>query len=309
MKHNSFLYFLVRGVVSLGAIAGAGSSALAAAPSGCALIRHAAMQDTPQGVTYDGFSISTPDGGTRLNAAHYVFRGQGASADSLHDQAEAAALLLVSAMSGLHNGACSNWLAAQGRQVAATLKAGKGYDLTWQNATVVHGTAQVGLGSVRYQMQPATPQQISSVSLSMNGVSFHNVANQGLLPSAARAVFSLPANELPALMDAIGGRSTASPAVHATISSLEASQGAIRLQGHGQATLTGNVGNTSASGHLEIANLESLIEKARSEKQIKLAAALVVARLVSHRSGEQNTWDTTWEGGVLTVNGFPLPLR
>lgn len=309
MKHNSFLYFLVRGVVSLGTVSGIAATACAAPPAGCAIVRHAAVQDTPQGVVYDGFAISTPDGGTRLNAAQYVFHGQATGADARHDQAEAAALLLVSAMSGRHNPACSNWLAAQGQQVSAALKAGHGYDLTWQNATIVHGMAQVGVGTVRYQMQPTNPEHVSSVSLTMNGLSYRNVANQGLLPSSARAVFSLPANELPALMDAIGGRSTASPAVHATISSLEASQGAIRLQGHGQATLTGNVGNTSASGHLEITNLEALIEKARNEKQIKLAAALVVARLVSHRSGEQNTWDTNWEGGVLTVNGFPLPLR
>ena len=167
-----------------------------------------------------------------------MVRGEAASADARQGQAEAAALRRVSAVWGVHNAACSNWLAAQGQQVAASLRSGSGYDLTWQNATVIHGAAQVGLGVVRYQMQPVSPQQTSSVSLAMNGLNFHNVANQGLLPSTAQAVFSLPANELPALMDAIGGRSTASPAVHATISSLQASQGAIRLQGHGQATLT-----------------------------------------------------------------------
>ncbi|MFT9066490.1 MAG: hypothetical protein ABF420_00400 [Acetobacter syzygii] len=308
MKQNSLFSLSLLGVVSLCTITTA-ETAFAAPPSGCATIHSSSEENTPTGLIEHDLSVSTPNGATDLHVKKLLLSAPTSSAAATQDLAHAASLLLVSAMTGLHNGACTQWLMEQGQQVAASLKAGGHYDLTWSNATITHGMAHVAVATARYQMQGASATHASTATLSMNGLSFHNVANQQLLPSAARATFSLPTSELPALMSAIGGRSTAAPAVHATISNFEASEGRIHLQGQGQATLTGNVAATSASGHLAITNLEDLIEKARTAHQMKLAAGLVLGRLVSHRSGEQNTWDTTWEGGVLTVNGFPLPIK
>ncbi|WP_124305949.1 DUF945 family protein [Acetobacter pasteurianus] len=306
MKQYTFLSLSVLGAVSIYATVAA-APAFAAPPSGCAVVSRASGQETAQGVTYQNLVLRTPDGGTTFKAGHLTLHGSGETPEAAHDLADAASLLLMSAMTGHHNAACTDWLNTQGKRVLAGLQAGKSYDLTWQNATLTHGAAQVSVNTARYQMQGGSAT--ASASLGMDGVSFHNVANQDLLPTAAHATFSLPAAEVPALMSAIGGRSTSAPAVHATISSFDATQGDASLHGNGVATLTGNVNNTSASGHLEITNLETLIDKARTAKQMKLAAGMVVARLVSHKHGEQNTWDTKWESGVLTVNGFPIPLK
>ncbi|MBS0964916.1 hypothetical protein JK165_02195 [Acetobacter okinawensis] len=308
MKQNSPFSLHLLGVVSLCAIAPA-ETALAAPPAGCATVHASSEEDTPKGLIYHDLSVSAPSGITSLHVKKLVFAGRASSAQATQDLAQAASLLLVSTMTGQHNAACTQWLTEQGKQVVAGLQSGAAYDLTWNSATIEHGAAHVNVATARYQMQGTAGPHTSSASLSMSGLSFHNVANQQLLPSAAQAAFSLPTAEIPALISAVGGRSTAAPAVHATISNFEASEGTVRLQGHGQATLTGDVAATSASGHLEITNLEELIEKARTARQMKLAAGLVLGRLVSHRSGEQNTWDTTWTGGVLTVNGFPLPIK
>ena len=308
MKQNSPFSLHLLGVVSLCTITTA-ETALAAPPTACATVSASAEEDTPKGLIYHDLSVRAPSGTTSLHVKKLVFTGQASSPEATQDLAQAASLLLVSAMTGHHNAACTQWLMEQGRLVTSSLQSGGHYDLTWNNATVEQGAAHVNATMAHYQIQGAATPRTSAATLSMSGLSFHNVLNQQLMPSAAHAAFSLPTSELPTLMSAIGGRSTAAPAVHATISSFEASEGTVRLQGHGQATLTGDVAATSASGHLEISNLEERIEKARAAHQMKLAAGLVLGRLVSHRAGEQNTWDTTWEGGVLTVNGFPLPIK
>lgn len=306
MKHAPLFSRLFLGVVSVCA-ATTGQIAHAAPPHECVTLTHGATHDTPQGVIYDSVQLHTPDGQSTLNARHLTLNGKPTDPAATDDLAAAASLLVLAAMTNTHTPGCSAWLAQQGQTAEATLQAGKALDLTWQGASVTHRTAKVMLGGLHFQIQGGTP--LASATLALSGISYHNVANQGLLPSDAQARFTLPSRELAGLMDAIGGRSTASPAVHTTLSAFTATQGDIRLEGHGSATLTGNVNTTSAQGHLEISNLPELIQHARDEQQLKLAAGLALARLVSHREGERNTWDTIWESGVLTVNGFPLPLK
>ncbi|MBO1327374.1 hypothetical protein J2D75_02635 [Acetobacter suratthaniensis] len=284
-----------------------GQIAHAAPPPECVTLTHGATHETPQGVTYDAVQLHTPDGQSTLSARHLTLNGKPADSAATDDLASAASLLVLAAMTNTHTSGCSAWLSQQGQTAENALRAGKTLDLTWQGAAITHRTAKVALGSLRFQIQGGT--SLASAALALSGISYHNVANQSLLPSNAQAHFTLPARELAGLMDAIGGRSTASPAVHTTLSAFTATQGDIRMEGHGSATLTGNVNTTSALGHLEITNLPELIQHAREEQQMKLAAGLALARLVSHREGERNTWDTTWESGVLTVNGFPLPLK
>lgn len=284
--------------------------ALAAPPASCAVISHGGVRSTGQSITLDATTLRTPDGSTSLTIKQMQFSANTANtAQSLQDQADAASLLLLSAMTGHHNAACSEWLQRQGQNVATGLKAGANYALSWNTASIQRGTARVGLSAAALKLQGNTTAHTSAATLSMSGLSFHNVANQELLPSSAQAAFSLPASELPALMAAVGGRAEQAPAVHVTISNFAAQRSTVHLQGNGSATLTGDVNATSASGHLEITNLETLIETARSAQQMKLAAGLVLARLVSKKAGDANAWNTTWSGGVLTVNGFPLPLK
>ncbi|OUI95659.1 hypothetical protein HK13_02200 [Acetobacter indonesiensis] len=283
--------------------------AQAAPPASCAIITHGGTQSSGHGVSYDSTTVRTPDGGTTLTVKQMHYVAPSGDETSVQNQADAASLLLVSAMTGHHNAACSDWLQTQGEAVAKGLKAGGTYDLTWSGATIARGTAHVGIGSAHLKLEGSSSAHTSAATLALTGLSFRNVANQDLLPSAAHTAFSLPSSELPALMAAIGGKAEQAPAVHVTISNFDAERDSVHLKGNGTATLTGNVNATSASGHLEITELESLIEKARAAKQMKLAAGLVLARLVSHAQGSANVWNTSWQGGVLTVNGFPLPLK
>lgn len=279
----------------------------AAPPASCAVISHGATQDSPHGVTYESVVVRTPDGSSELTAGKMSFTGS--SAETAHDQADAASLLLMSAITGHHNAACSDWLARQGQTAAATLKAGGGYDITWSKTVLTHDSSRITSNSAHFKVDGSTSAHTSAAALALSGMSFQGISNEALLPSSASATFSLPVSELPALMAAIGGRSSAAPAVHVTISSFDATRDSVHLKGNGTATLTGDVNATTASGHLEISNLEALIEKARTARQMKLAAGLVLARLVSHAQNDVNVWNTIWQGGVLTVNGFPLPLH
>lgn len=284
--------------------------ALAAPPASCALISHGGVHATDQSVTLDTTTLRTPDGSASLSIKQMQYTASTASsAAALQDQADAASLLLLSAMTGHHNAACSVWLQQQGQSVANGLKNGGTYTLAWNTAAIQRGTAHVGLTKATLKLEGNTSAHTSAATLAMAGLSFRNVANQELLPSSAQAAFSLPASELPALMAAVGGKAEQAPAVHVTISNFAAQHGTVSLQGNGSATLTGDVNATSAAGHLEITNLETLIETARNAKQMKLAAGLVLARLVSNKQNDANTWNTTWSGGVLTVNGFPLPIK
>lgn len=283
--------------------------ALAAPPGSCAVINHGAVQTSAHGMTYQNTTVRTPDGSTTLTVKQMHYTAPEGDDDSIQNQADAASLLLVSAMTGHHNAACTDWLQQQGQSVAKGLKAGGTYDLAWSSAAISRGTAHVGIGSAHLKLEGSTTAHTSAATLGLTGLSFRNVANQDLLPTTAHAAFSLPASELPALMAAIGGKAEQAPAVHVTISSFDAQRDTVQLKGNGTATLTGNVNATSASGHLEITELESLIEKARAAQQMKLAAGLVLARLVSHTQNGANVWNTSWEGGILTVNGFPLPLK
>ncbi|OUI91737.1 hypothetical protein HK19_03945 [Acetobacter persici] len=310
MKHNTIPSPAGLILMSLGlcaAVVPLRTTQAAAPPATCAVITHGATQDSAHGVTYENVVVHAPDGSGGLTASKMTLTG--GTAEAAHDQADAASLLLMSAITGRHNTACSDWLAQQGKIAAATLKAGGGYDITWTNAVLTHGSSRVNSSKAHFKVDGSTSAHTSAATLALSGMSFQGISNEALLPSSASAAFSLPASELPALMAAIGGRASAAPAVHVTISSFDAVRDTVHLKGNGTATLTGDVNATTASGHLEISNLEALIEKARDARQMKLAAGLVLARLVSHAQNDVNVWNTVWQGGVLTVNGFPLPLH
>ena len=283
----------------------------AAPPASCAIVNHGGKQVTDKNITYTSSTISTPDHKTSLSIGEMSYTiSAAASATDLQDQADAASLLLVSAMVGHHNAACSAWLKKQGQAIATGLEAGQSYNLTWSNASISHQKTGISLSSAALSLSGKTGEGNAAASLAMQGLAYKNIANQDLLPESAHAAFSLPSSELPGLMAAIGGKTKEAPAVHVTISDLSAQNSDITLGGHGSAVLTGNVDATSAEGHLEIQNIESLIQKVRAIGQLKLAAALVMARFVSHRESDGgNAWNATWSGGILTVNGIPLPIK
>ena len=134
-----------------------------------------------------------------------------------------------------------------------------------------------------------------------------NSTNPRFFPSQAHVTFSLPASELPTFLSTLGKTTQMAPAIHLHVTDLNATRGNIALHGYGQATFTDDMHSSTASGHLEISHLDTLIALTRAKRQMNLMAALVLARLVSHHTDTTNTWNTAWKNDVLTVNGFPLP--
>ncbi|WP_254454626.1 hypothetical protein [Acetobacter estunensis] len=274
----------------------------ASVPAGCATIHHAA-QTSATGVTLDHVTVTA--GGASLQASRQTLSGP--DNGSAQDLADAASVVLLSALVGRHETACSNWLENEGRLAEQQLEAGRKLAVAWKNVNVRRNT--LNIRSDTAQLALATTGTNATATLSLSGVTTAGVDAPSLLPSDARANFSLPVSELAALMASTGGKAKQLPAVHVTINSLTAQRDTVTLSGNGRATLTGEHDSASASGHLEIQDISGLIDRARQDSQMKVAAALILARVVSHRSGNVNTWDTTWEGGVLTVNGVPLPLH
>lgn len=282
-------------------LSGASSLHAATVPAGCASIHH---DGADNGAAFDHVVVTFPGNGGTLTATHETLSGAGESATGL---ADASSVLLLAALVGHHNAACSQWLENEGNAAEAALQAGHGLNVSWSNVSARHATLRIALATTSLAISRQGSD--AGASLSMTGVTTSGVEAPSMIPQSAQAVFSLPADELAGLMASTAGKLAQLPAVHVTIHSLTAKRDTVELSGNGRATLTGQNSSASASGHMEIKDLSSLIDKARQDSQTKIAAALIIARLVSHKSSGSNTWDVNWEGGILTVNGVPLPLK
>ncbi|NHN83703.1 hypothetical protein GOB93_03485 [Acetobacter musti] len=282
-------------------------SALRAAPvpAECARVTHGNAGSATGEIILDRVTVTSGSGGDVLMATRQTFSGAGA--ESGQELADAASVLLLAAFTGHHNAACSGWLEAEGRAAEKALAGSHNLDMSWSGADIRHGKLHVSVGTAHLALKNSGAD--ANAALSFDGVSVSGMTAQSLMPSTASASFSLPSDELASLMAATAGKSASLPAVHATIHSLTAQRDTIVLSGNGRATLTGETGSTSAGGHLEVRDISALIDRARQDNQMKLAAALILARMVSHKITDGNAWDTTWEGGILTVNGVPLPLK
>ncbi|NHO18072.1 hypothetical protein GOB90_03625 [Acetobacter oeni] len=280
-------------------------SRASAIPAGCARITHGGHSADQERTSFDRIIVTAGSGGGTLTATSQSLTGT--TADAGPDLADAASVLLLAALTGHHDAACSSWLENEGRSAETTLAASHNLSLNWSGVSVKRGALHIGIGSTRLTLQNGGAS--ADATLSVSGVSVSGVATPSLMPSSATASFTLPQGELAPLMAATAGKTATLPAVHVTISSLTAQRDTIELSGNGRATLTGETDNTSASGHLEVRDISALIDHARQDGQMKIATALILARMVSHKADGGNTWDTTWEGGVLTVNGVPLPLK
>lgn len=272
------------------------SAGAATAPAACARITHGSGGAPHITVTSDGNTLSAS--GETLTG---VPEAQSA------DLADAASVLLLAAVTGHHNAACSDWLETEGKVAESALAASHALSLSWTGVSVHHGSQITAAGAVSLTLKAGSPD--AQATLSVRNVSYSGISIAPVLPASAAAQFSLPASELASLMAATAGKPANLPAVHVTIRSLTAQRETVTLSGNGRATLTGSNDSASASGHLEVTDIGTLTDRMREAGQTKVAAALILARLVSHHSGSANTWDTTWEGGVLTVNGVPLPLK
>ncbi len=292
-------------VLGFGALLWTASPVLAASvPAGCATIHHENADNGDDHAVFSHITVTFPGDSGTLTAAGQTLTGTTGSAG---DVADASSVLLLAALTGHHNAACSQWLETEGQMAQSSLAAGHTLKLAWTSVAVKRGTLHVSMAGAGLAINGAGSD--AKADLTFSGVATSGTTATSLLPSSAQASFSLPVNELASLMAATAGKASQLPAVHVTIQSLSAKRDTVELSGNGRATLTGEHESASASGHLEIRDIGTLIQKAQQDSQTKIAAALVLARIVSHKNGDSNTWDTNWEGGILTVNGVPLPLR
>ena len=289
-------------------------------PQTCAHIRYTKVNITEKGVSYHNLTLTIPSDSFsqqqtpyRLHAAQMQLTAQPFSSlpqpkNIFNNMAEAASVALVLSLTGHHNAACAHWLEKQGQQAWRFLIEGKNMAFSWNAATISLGKVALGLKSAQLILQGSTHDKRSEASLAFNGLDYHNIAYEAFFPSQAHVTFSIPASELPTFLSTLGTTTAkADQAIHIHVTDLNASRGDIALHGYGQATFTGDMHSSTASGHLEISHLDTLIALTRAERQMNLMAALVLARLVSHHTDTANTWNTAWENGVLTINGFPLP--
>lgn len=289
-------------------------------PQTCARIRYTKLNTTEKGVSYRNLTLTIPSLNAsqqhtpyRLHAVQMQLTAQPFSSLShakevFRNMAEAASVALVLSLTGHHNAACAHWLEKQGQQAWRLLIEGKNMAFSWNAATISLGKAALGLKSAQLILQGSTHDKRSEASLAFNGLEYHNIAYEEFFPAQAHVTFSIPASELPTFLSTLGTTTAkADQAIHIHVTDLNASRGDIALHGYGQATFTGDMRSSTASGHLEISHLEALIALTRAERQMNLMAALVLARLVSHHTDTANTWNTAWKNDVLTVNGFPLP--
>lgn len=283
--------------------------AFAAPPSDCVILKYGSVHKTPAGITYNDYLISSLDGQTRLHSAQFTFSSGVADFNVSQNLAQAASLLMLSTITSRHDTACTAWLLSQGKEVLTALSNHHENKGVWQNSIIENGDIHIGMGTFAYRMQPFSPQQTSRVTAYARRLTYQNVAYQEIFPSYAQIIFDLPAYELPALMSSTGGQDQELPAVHASIKQILATRDSVKFEAAGQATITGNLALSYVKGDVGITNMEALIEKTRKAEQMRLTAALVLSRFVSHRGNNKNSWKVTWEGGVLTVNGFPVPMK
>ncbi|MDG6093756.1 hypothetical protein LOC54_01285 [Acetobacter sp. AN02] len=283
----------------------AGSALAAPVPGSCAVIRHDETRSAGT-VVQKNVTVSLP-AGPSLKASSLKVTGA-KDAQSASELADAASVLFLTAMSNHHVAACTDWLKAQGAATEAALEAGARPSFSWSALSVANGRLTIQAQSAAFSVSQADGGN-AGAALSLNGLNIQGTTIPDLLPEQAQASFSMPVKELSSLMQAVGGRPSGEPVAHVNIDSFSASRGDVSLSGNGSALLTGSQDTAQASGHLEVAGLNTLISAAQSDSQTKLAAGMVVAKLVSHKSNGRNTWDASWKSGVLTVNGVPVPLR
>lgn len=277
----------------------------AAPPAACVVIHHDEARQS-DGVTQKNIVASIPDGPS-LHASEFHVQGV-ASGEQASELGDAASVLLLTAIAAHHSDACSDWLKNEGEAAKTALASGHNPSFKWSHLTINNQKLKITASSASFLLtrhdQGKARGEVALADVVVDGANAPK-----LLPQAAKATFSLPEDEIAALTQAVGGRSTAAPVAHVTIEALTARRDDITLSGNGTANLTGSPDSATASGHMEITNLNNLVSLAREEHQTKLATGLMIASLVSHKNNGIQSWDVVWKSGILTVNHLPIPLH
>ncbi|WP_323991123.1 hypothetical protein [Nguyenibacter sp. L1] len=303
--------------LALQAVLSAAPAAALPLPANCAVAR-AAPAPVPGGAAARDYKLRLAGGADApsLRAGLVTIRGgDGAAPETLPEILNAASVGLLGALSGRHAPGCSTeYFATALQPVLRGLAAGRAYDVAWRGVEAVSGRSRLSMGMLRLHLDGAPPGMQPGVSMTMS-LEMHGLRDDGaavpaaLLPEDARSVVSLPVSALAPLLAATAGGPVRPVAVPVTIRTLTAAHGDMRLDGSFMAVVTGVPDGASASGHMRMRNLPELIAALRDAGQTRASAALVLANLVGHHADDATSWDVDWQGGILTVNRIPLPLR
>ncbi|GBQ91916.1 hypothetical protein AA13595_3221 [Gluconacetobacter johannae DSM 13595] len=292
------------------AVATAPSARAAPLPGDCAV----AGADSGGATTAHGYRLRFSGGmaSPSLHAATVSVKGDGAAATPGRDILDAASVVLLGALTNHHAAGCTpGYFADTVGPVLHGLGADGSYDLAWSSPVIVNGPNRISFRTIHLHLAGAGPDMPVVASLDIQDASTDGQGGLSpVLPQQAHSVFSIPARSIGPLLAAVSGRPAQGVAVPVTIRSLSAQRSDMRLDGSGSAVLTGNPDAASASGHMSMRNLPVLIAAVRAMGQTRVATALILANLVGHHADPGETsWDVAWQGGILTVNQIPLPLR
>ncbi|WP_240906355.1 hypothetical protein [Komagataeibacter xylinus] len=301
----------------LAALSCMGTAQATALPDTCASARLASSQ--PHGSnTLAGHNYDLALAGNvhqTFHAGDIAASGTGLEPQALRDMEDVASLVLLATLTGHHSQGCAqDYFVSAATPIMDGLRAGRSYDLIWQDGLLSSGEtklsfhrAHLHLAGARGDTAPAT-LTLDTQGLGITGS--HNTLLVNALPQQATANASVPSASLVPLAAAITGHPTETVMVPLHVSSLTAQRGTMQITGNGDASLTGNTDASSANGHIQVQNLDAVIETLRNAGQTRASAALVLAKLFGHKSASGGTgWDVSWEGGVMTVNHIPLPIR
>jgi len=250
-----------------------------------------------------------------FHATDIAASGTGLPPQALRDMEDVASLVMLATLTGHHSQGCSqDYFVSAATPIMEGLRAGHSYDLTWQGGLLTSGQtklsfrrAHLHLAGARNDSAPAT-LTLETQGIGITGT--HNTLLASALPQQAAANASVPGESLVPLAAAITGHPPENVRVPLHVASLTAQRGAMQITGNGDANLTGNTDASSATGHIQVQNLDAVIETLRNAGQTRASAALILAKLFGHKAPSGGiSWDVSWEGGVMTVNHIPLPIR
>ena len=307
-------FLLTTALVALSCIGVAQATAL---PATCAHVAVASSQPHGAGsLAGHGYDLSLAGEAQRtFHAGDISATGTGLAPQALRDMEDVASLVLLATLTGHHSEGCAqDYFTAAATPIMEGLRAGRSYDLTWQDGLLTSGATKLSFHRAHLHLGGATgnatPATITLETLGVGITGTHNTLLSNALPQQATANASVPGSALVPLAIAIAGHPAQNVMVPLHVSSLNAQRGSMQITGNGDANLTGNTDASSATGHIQVQNLDVVIDTLRNAGQTRASAALVLAKLFGHKAASGGTsWDVSWEGGVMTVNHIPLPIH
>ncbi|QCE32186.1 hypothetical protein FAI41_00480 [Acetobacteraceae bacterium] len=99
-----------------------------------------------------------------------------------------------------------------------------------------------------------------------------------------------------------------SPPYKIIVRKMEGLVGESQVSGQGYVLAGEDIAHSKSKAHLSIGKIGSLIEQASSSLGPRATAALLVARLMSHRENDEKiSWDIELDNGASKVNGINIP--